>query len=170
MARISFPERTIGSEPFRGQKIQVTTPTHVNGLLEFRSGALGILTTSFDVWAAQLPRIEIYGSEGTLSTPDPNTFGGPVRLRRAEEKEWSEVPVARPYTKNWRGLGPADLAMASRVGRAHRANGELAYHVLDAMQSLLDAAEARQYVTLQSTCERPAPLAAALEEGKLDLV
>ncbi len=79
-ARISFPEREIGSEPKKGMKIQVETPTHVTGLLEFASGPVATIITSFDVWKSNLPRIEIYGSEGTLSVPDPNTFGGPVIL------------------------------------------------------------------------------------------
>ena len=45
-------------------------------------GAVATLITSFDVWHANLPRIEIYGSEGTLLVPDPNGFGGPVMVRR----------------------------------------------------------------------------------------
>ncbi len=79
MAQISFPERVVGSGPKKGQKIIVEVPTHVVGLLEFASGVAGTIITSFDVWKTDLPRIEIYGSEGTLSVPDPNTFGGIVK-------------------------------------------------------------------------------------------
>ena len=82
-ARITFPIRTITSQPLHGTKITVRTPTHIVGVMDFASGAVGTIITSFDVWAAQLPRIEVYGSAGTLSVPDPNTFGGPVRLRLA---------------------------------------------------------------------------------------
>ncbi|MCL4544333.1 MAG: Gfo/Idh/MocA family oxidoreductase [Chloroflexi bacterium] len=167
-ARASFPERIIGSEPLRGQKIPVNTPTHINGVLDFASGPIATIITSFDVWAAQLPRIEIYGSEATLSVPDPNTFGGPVRIRRAGEREWSELPLSHGYTQNWRGLGPADLATAAHSGRPHRANGDLAYHVLDVMQSILDASAAGHHIEMASTCERPAPLPSSLTEGQLD--
>lgn len=167
-ARVSFPERLITSQPKYGTTITVNTPTHVTGVLEFASGVIGTAVTSFDIWANNLPRIEIYGSQGTLSVPDPNTFRGPVRIRRAGATEWSDLPLTHGYTENSRGLGVADLAYALRSGRPHRASGALAYHVLDCMQAFLDSASAAQHVTLESTCERPAPLPLGLLEGRLD--
>ncbi|MFB9991114.1 Gfo/Idh/MocA family protein [Deinococcus oregonensis] len=153
-----FEERTITTAKRLGERIPVRTPTHVTALLGFGSGVAASLTTSFDVWHAQVPRIEIYGSEGTLSLPDPNTFGGPVRVRLAQDKEWRDVPVERPYSQNSRGLGLSDLLASVREGRAPRASGELALHVLDAMQSTLESAEAGRTLTLSTTAERPAPL------------
>ena len=167
-AVISHPERTVTSKPLAGTVIRPETPTHVTGLLDFASGAVGTLITSFDVWASELPRIEIYGTEGTLSVPDPNTFGGPVRVKRAGEKVWRELPLTHPYTENSRGLGVADLAHAMRSGRPPRAGGDLAFHVLDAMQGVLEAAEAGRRLKLSSTCERPAPLPQGLPVGVLD--
>ena len=167
-AQISFPERTITSEPKYGTKIKVNTPTHVAGVMDFVSGPVATIVTSFDVWAAQLPRIEIYGSEGSLSVPDPNTFGGPVLIRRAGEKEWSNVELTHGYTKNSRGLGLADMAYAMRSGRAHRANGELAYHVLDIMHAFHDASREGRHIELTSSCSRPAALPRGLAEGVLD--
>lgn len=167
-ARISFPERTITSQPRAGTRIKVNTPTHVAGVLDFASGAVATLITSFDVWAANLPRIEIYGSEGSLSVPDPNTFGGPVRLWLPSTREWTEVPLSHGYTQNSRGLGVADMAYALRSGRPHRASGDLAYHVLDVMHALYDASQQSRHVTVSSTCERPAPLPVGLPEGALD--
>src|SRR5947209_5582445 len=67
--KITFPERTVTSEPKYGTKIPVNTPTHIAGIMEFASGAVGTMITSFDVWHHHLPFIEIYGTEGTLSTP-----------------------------------------------------------------------------------------------------
>ena len=166
--RITFPERTITSQPKHGKRIQVEVPTHVVGVLDFASGAIGTIITTFDVWAAELPRIEIYGTEGTLSVPDPNTFGGPVRIRRAGSKEWSELPMTHPYTANSRGLGVADLAYALRSGRPHRASGDLAFHVLEIMQAIHEASDGAAHITLQSTCERPAPLPLGLLPGALD--
>lgn len=83
MARATFPHRTITSAPKAGTKIKVETPTHITGSLEFASGPIATLIMSFDIHAADLPRIEIYGTRGTLSVPDPNTFGGPVKLKPA---------------------------------------------------------------------------------------
>src|SRR5207248_899188 len=145
--------------------IPVGTPTHVCGLLEFDSGALATLVTSFDVPRHQLPHLEIYGTDGTLSAPDPNTFGGRVRLWRnsrptkpghlAEEpvpdssggirEEWEEVPLDHP-ANGQRGLGVADLARAMLSGRPHRANAETAYHVLDVLLALLESATAQRHI------------------------
>jgi predicted dehydrogenase len=71
MARASFPERTIQSGLRAGEKIAVHVDTHIGALLRFHTGAIATLTMSFDVQAAQLPFIEVYGSAGTLSVPNP---------------------------------------------------------------------------------------------------
>ncbi len=168
MARITFQERLITSQPLFGTKLHVNTPTHVAGIMEFASGAVGTMITSFDVWASQLPRIEIYGTEGTLSVPDPNTFGGPVRIRRAGASEWSEIPLTHAYATNSRGVGVADMAYALRSGRPHRANGELAYHVLDIMQAFYDASQEGRHIELSSACRHPAPLPLGLPPYVLD--
>jgi predicted dehydrogenase len=154
-AQISFPQRVIGSEPKRGQVIAVETPTHISGVLDFAAGAVATLVTSFDVWASTLPRIEIYGSEGTLSCPDPNIFGGPVRLWRAETRQWEDVPLVAGRSDQSRGLGVADMAAAMRTGRPHRASGEMAFHVLDTMHALFEASRSGRHLEIASTCARP---------------
>lgn len=157
--RISYPERTITSEPKAGTKIQVTTPTHISGVIDFASGAIGTITTSFDAFGGtSLPPIEIYGSEGTLLVPDPNTFGGPVRIRKRDEKEFVEVPLSYGYSQNSRGLGVADMAHAILSGGDYRANGELAYHVLEAMHGFDDSSDKGTHYEMESNCKRPLPL------------
>jgi predicted dehydrogenase len=155
-ATVTFPQRTIGSEPKRGTVIDVEVPTHVNGIMQFAGGAIGTITTSFDVWAASHPPIEIYGTEGTMQVPDPNSFGGTVRVRRPSDEGWVELPLSHGYTEQNRGIGVADMAYALRSGRTHRVSGELAYHVLDAMLSFADSWEAGKWLELESTCARPA--------------
>lgn len=164
--RITFPERVIGSEPKRGQVIKVDVPTHVAGVIDFQNGAVATIVTSFDVWAANLPCIEIYGTEGSIAVPDPNSFGGPVRVNR--RGGWMEVPLTHGYAENSRGIGVADMAYALRSGRQHRASGELAYHVLDVMHAFHDASDQGKHIQLQSTCSRPAPLPLGLQHGQLD--
>lgn len=168
MARATFPERLITSQPKHGTRVTVDVPTHVAGILEFGTGAIGTILTSFDVWAAELPRIEIYGTEGSLSVPDPNGFGGPVRLFRPGSGKWAEMPLSHGYAENSRGIGVADMAYALRSGRPHRASGELSYHVLDIMHAFHDAAAKGRTVTLESTCATPAPLPIGLRHGTLD--
>lgn len=167
--RISYPERTITSQPKFGQTVKVETPTHVAGVMDFHSGVIGTITTSFDAFGgAQVPRIEIYGSQGTLSVPDPNTFGGPIRIKRHDHKDWSEIPLMHGYTENSRGLGVLDMASAVINGRANRAGGELAYHVLEAMHGFHDAADEGKHYIMQSRCERPVPMPLGPVHGILD--
>jgi len=157
-ARITFPERTITSVPHYGETIEVQTPTHIAGVFDFASGVVGTIITSFDVWASTLPRIEIYGTRGSLGVPDPNTFGGPVRVRRGGAGEWSEAPLTHGYSESSRGIGAAEMAYALRLGRPHRASGALAYHVLDLMLAFEEASEQGSHIEIASLCERPAPL------------
>lgn len=164
----TFPERTVTSEPKFGMKIPVNTPTHIAGIMEFASGAVGTILTSFDVWHQRLPFIEIYGTEGTLSTPDPNRFDGPVHIRRANDETWREVPLTHGYTGNSRGIGIADMAHAIRSGRLHRANGDMAFHVLDIIESFMQSAAEGRHITLSSTCARPAPLNPVVQPWKED--
>jgi predicted dehydrogenase len=157
-ARVTFPERMITSEPLAGTTITVNTPTHVAGVMDFESGAVGTLVTTFDVWSESQSRIDLYGTEGTLSLPDPNFADGPVRLWRSEEDAWTEVPLTYPYTGNSRGIGLADMAQALRTGRQPRASGELGMHVLDVIHAFLDSSERGEHVVVGSTFERPEPL------------
>ncbi len=166
--RITFPKRTITSKPKFGTVIEVDVPTHIAGVLDFCNGAVGTIVTSFDVWGGQLPRIEVYGTRGTLSVPDPNTFGGPVHILQAGSREWHEVPLTHGYVENSRGLGVADMAYALRSGRRHRASGELTYHVLDIMHAIHDASREERHIKLESTCDLPAPLPLGLREGLVD--
>ncbi|MCC6485413.1 MAG: Gfo/Idh/MocA family oxidoreductase [Armatimonadetes bacterium] len=166
--RITFPERRITSEPKRGQVIKVDVPTHIAGVMDFQSGAIGTIIQSFDVWHHRLPCIEIYGTEGSMQVPDPNGFGGPVRIRKQGDSDWQDVEITRPYAENSRGIGVADMACAISSGRKHRASGDLAYHVLDLMHAFHDASDEGRHILVQSTCERPAPMPVSGENGKLD--
>ncbi|MES2202138.1 MAG: Gfo/Idh/MocA family oxidoreductase [candidate division FCPU426 bacterium] len=168
IAKAGYEERLITSQPRFGQKIKVNTPTHVAGLLEFAGGAVGTLVTSFDVWHSSLPPIEIYGTEGTLAVPDPNSFGNTVSVRRAGDPEWKSIPFSHGYTENSRGLGVADMASAIQNGRPHRANGDMALHVLECMQSFLESSASGGHKTMETKCQRPAPLPLGLRNGTVD--
>ena len=157
-ARISFPTRTISSQPRAGETITVETPTFLNAVLDFASGPVASITATYDVWATERPKIEIYGSEGTLSVPDPNTFGGPVRLYRQSTRAWEEVPLDGGFADNSRGLGLADFANALREGTLPRASGTMMSHVVELMQAMETSSEAGQFISPESTMIRPEPL------------
>ncbi|HEY7592444.1 MAG TPA: Gfo/Idh/MocA family oxidoreductase [Actinophytocola sp.] len=158
MAAMPRDRRTVGSGPLAGTDFPVEVPTHVTGTLEHASGAVSTLLMSFDVWAAELPRIEVYGTDGSLSVPDPNGFGGQVRLFHRDSPEWTPRPDAAGYAGAGRGCGIADLADAVAAGTEHRAGGELALHVLDVLESLLRAAESGRTEPVTTDCARPAPV------------
>lgn len=163
--RVTFQQRTVTSAPKRGTVIDVEVPTHVAGVLEFASGAIGTITTSFDVWASRLPCLEVYGSEGSLSVPDPNGFGGPVQSRAKTDQEWNEARLPYGYLENSRGLGVADMAQAIQAGRQHRANGELMLHVLEIMHGIHAAADTGTRYMMTTSVDRPALLPLGLAHG-----
>jgi predicted dehydrogenase len=168
MSGISFPTRIITSQPRYGEIITVNIPTYVNSLLRFESGALASFTATFDVHRANLPYLEIYGEEGTLSAPYPNNFGGPIRLFRPNREEFMEIPSLFGYADNSRGLGLADMCKAIRSGRPHRASADLAAHVLETLDAIRESAESGSRIVVVSRCERPAPMARNSVPGVLD--
>ena len=147
--------RQIGTGPRQGTRFEVEVDTHVAGVLQHTGGAITTLMMSFDVWAARLPRIEVYGSAGSLSVPDPNHFAGEVALFRSDDPQWHPLPASDGYLDAGRGIGVADLAIATAAGTAHRAALDVGLHVLDVMESLLEATATGRAVGISSTCEIP---------------
>lgn len=166
-SRVSFPTRTITSEPKKGKVVPVKTPTHILGLLEFRDGVTANLAMSFDVWAHRHSCLEIYGTEGSLIVPDPNGFAGQILLAKPGQ-DWQEMPHTTGHPEYQRGAGLADMCYGIRTGRPHRVNGQLAGHVLDIMASLLESGDRGAFRTLRSTTERPAAVPAGLAEGTFE--
>ena len=158
-------ERLITSEPRNGEKIPVDTPTTIHSLLEFESGAVITMVTSWDVWQHGHSNMELYGTEGTVHVPDPNFFGGDVRItKRADAAElpggWDH-PFAVPNdgdNANYRCAGLSDMAVAIGEGRPHRCSQELALHVVEVMTKILESGEAGQFIEMTTSCERPEPL------------
>jgi len=167
-ARASRTQRPILSEPRRGELIDVEVPTHVGALVEFDSGPIATLVTSFDVQASRYRNIEVYGTEATLSVPDPNTFGGPLMIRRNGDEKWTEIELLPAHLPQQRGIGLADMVWAQRSGRAHRTSSALALHVLELMTGALTAAAEGRRVDLQTTCDRAEPLPIGLAANTFD--
>ncbi|MDX1436308.1 MAG: Gfo/Idh/MocA family oxidoreductase [Anaerolineales bacterium] len=158
MAKRSFETRTAQHESIRGQEVPVGVDTHIAGTALFANGVVASIITSFDLWSHHLPRIEIYGSKGSMLVPNPNIFGGDVQVWSLDQPEWQVVgPVGRSDLE--RGVGVADMARAIANQEPHRASGELAYHVLDVMQAFEESAESGELVRLSSHAERPPALA-----------
>jgi predicted dehydrogenase len=183
IARSGFAARTVSApgSSFLGETIPVETPTSVHALLEFASGAQAAFLASWDVWRHSLPPIELHGETASLSLPDPNWFGGRVRIaegladRRTLPKRGAPFaranwPTDTPKVANYRGLGLADMARAILDRRSHPANGEAALHVLAVMTGILESAEQETKLRVSVSCERPAPLSAKEAQRLLTLV
>ena len=162
LAKATFKERTITSQPLNGKVIKVKTPTHLLGLLEFGKDVYANVTMSFDTWAHGLPMLEIYGTEGTLRCPDPNGFYGDVMVWTKSRPEWTNVPLINGgyHGKLERGVGFADLAQAIIEKRPERLNGELGLHITEVMESFHTSAASGRKLQMKSTCKRPTPLPA----------
>ena len=162
-----FPERTLGAGPRRGETVRVEVPTLYQGLMRFENGVTGSIIMSFDTWRSDQPRLEIHGTEGSLLIPDPNGFGGTVRLLKAGDSGPKKISVRSfPYSRNSRGLGVADMAAAIRNNRPHRADGRMAAHVLETMLAFEEAGRTGAAVEIISTMDRPEPLKHGLRKGE----
>lgn len=157
-AAATFDTRTIQSGPRAGETIPVDTLTHIAAILDFASGPIVNMTTTFDVLETNRTTLVLYGSEGTLRLPDPNTFGGPIEILRSGSDTWEPIDLIDGYTDDSRGLGVSDLARAIRTGDAPRASGDLGFHIVDVMHAALESHETGRHIEVGSSFARPAPL------------
>ncbi|MFB9474828.1 Gfo/Idh/MocA family protein [Nonomuraea salmonea] len=148
-------QREVGSGPKAGKLFPVDVPTHVNALLDFPGTATASATFSFDS-AINRRMIEVIGSEGALSLPDPNTFEGPLLVRGLRDADWRELPITG--TTAGRGIGVLDMARSLRAGTPHRASGELTYHVLELMAAITESGERAEFRDIGSAPDAPEPL------------
>lgn len=164
-------EREVTAEgPFKGTFIKVGTPTTIHAILEFHSGAIITLGASWDVSSHGHHNIELYGTEGTVYVPDPNFFNGDVTITDRDGSKEKVEPWDHPFgvanqgldtptpRANYRNAGLSDMLTAAETGRHARCDLDVALHAVDVMTSILKAGETGQVITLQTTCERPAPL------------
>lgn len=150
MTSKGFETRTITSEEKYGKTFDVDIQTHVTSMLRFENNAIGYITTSFDVWGAHVPNIEIYGTKGTLSVPDPNTFGGPIMLMTKNDQTFREIPLLFEHDENSRGLGISNMAKAIEGNSKHEASGALTFHVLEVMDAIHRSSDESSFIKINS--------------------
>ena len=163
-------ERIISNGPRDGETVPVKTPTNIHALLEFDNGATINLSTSWDVWHHKRNHFELYGTEGTLYVPDPNFFGGTVEIGGKDGSLTALEPWDHPFgvpneehpdrgpLANYRTAGLADMVAALQEGRDARCSLERTLHGVEVMTACLKSGETGQFVTLTTTCTRPAAL------------
>ncbi|MFH5879824.1 Gfo/Idh/MocA family protein [Arthrobacter sp. NA-172] len=141
--------RVVGSGPKAGEEFPVEVPTHVSAMLQFEGGASSHSVFSFESPRLRMGFVEISGTEGMLELPDPNNFDGELKLWRAGAEEPEIIPATGPA--NGRGMGVLDMARSLRAGVPHRAQGALAYHVVDTLVSIAESAETGTFVGVDSS-------------------
>jgi predicted dehydrogenase len=141
--------RTIGSGPKAGTEFPVDVPTNHSALIEFEDGGSAQSVFSFESDRGRTGFVEIAGETGTVVFPDPNNFDGDTELYALGSEEPETIPaVGSTYS---RGTGVVDLARSLRAGEENRVPGALAFHVLDVMVSIAEAAERGEAVLVTST-------------------
>ena len=135
--------------------------------MNFDSGAIATIFTTFDVYYETDKFIEIYGTKGTMQVPDPNGFGGPIKVLKPGEG-YKEYPLQFEYPENRRALGLADMAKAIQTGREARCDYTQTLHVLEIMTSFQKASESGKLIELQTKYTRKAPMVVPTEKGVLD--
>ena len=147
--------------------------------LEFESGVYGSLFLTSDGFGPEIPRLEILGTKGTISVPDPNCFGGyglDVHIMRIGNHGSFKMPMSHafgdkdpaaptksgkgePCHNSWRGIAVVDMAYAIRDGRPHRSSAELALHTVEIVSAIEENSQGSPEVyTIKSRPQRPAPL------------
>ena len=179
MCNTAFKTRKISSEPMCGEIIQVETPTHISLNLKFASGVVGTMIVSYDVWSHNLPQIEIYCANGSISVPDPNLFGGQVRICTAKKSTrdadgpdfFKEMPPTHiEYSENehflgFRGIGVADLACCIRDGGTPHTICDLPLHVVEVMEGAFTSMKTAAEYKMTTTVKQPEAMARDLVLG-----
>ena len=167
-AKTVYKKRVIGSGERKNQIIKVEIPTSIISHLEFENGSLIDAFFSFDVWKHNKNHIELYGDKGSLNLPDPNMFGGSLKICKSKNGVWKTVLTdkmnlgryndemdANTPLANYRGIGLAEMVDSIKNNRNNRCNAELGLHVLDIMDSILKSVKMSKEIKLRSTCKKP---------------
>ena len=168
VTKTSFHTRTITSQPHNGEVVTVDVPTYVTGTLHFDNGAIGTIFTTFDVYYPYQARLEIYGEDGTLFVPDPNGFGGPIKLFKKGDKEPVDMPLQFDYCENSRALGLADMAKALETGRFCRTDYRQTQHVLEILTAFEKSSDAGAIWPIGTHYERKPAMKVNPVHGVLD--
>ena len=165
-----------------GKMTETQVPTTYSAILQFECGAVGTMYLSLDTWDSSLPLLEVYGSAGSLFVSDPNFFQGNIRycdgsklqnivdsvtephpaklvaMITNQKKCTEDVVLDYPHSddpfENFRGLGVSDMAQAILTGRPSRLNGQVALHVVEAMNALEESSKTGRFYEMKSTCPR----------------
>ncbi|SVE13716.1 uncharacterized protein METZ01_LOCUS466570, partial [marine metagenome] len=119
--------------------------------------------------------MDFYGTKGSIIGPDPNMFGGPIKVSLTEGGEWKEYSTEEmklgktnifnesgrsneaSTNANYRGVGLSDMIYSIENSLEHRCNEKLILHVLDMLDTTIQSAKQNKVLQLRTTCEKTKP-------------
>lgn len=180
---------TAAGRPVRnilGKMTETEVPTTYTGTIKFECGAIGTITMSFDTWKTSLPCLEIYGTDGSITVPDPNQFCGSIRIFDGNELNEIVAKVTEPHPAklftmlekqdicerdavnefphgedamlNMRGLGVSDMAQALLSHRDPRMSAEMSLHVVEALNAFDQSAASGKPYVMTTSFEKTEPM------------
>ena len=165
-----------------GKDVDVDVMTNYCAVLKFSNGTIGNINLTYDEWKSDLPGMELYGTDGVIIAPDPNTMMGPIRLLKAQEFKtvvngkaslpekleaiygpetfglFREIETVAPRIGNERGAGLADMAKAIVDGRTPRVSADLCRHVTEAINAFNVCIETGMPYRMTTSFATPEPM------------
>lgn len=140
------------------ENMEIDTINNITAAMEFESGVLGSLIVTSDSFFDKA-RIEVLGTQGTLTIHDPNDYSGPITLKRSGS-EPCVLPFTHGFRENSRGIGVADMAYALKNGRTPRVNAEIGLHAFELIHGVWSGTETGIIYEMTTTCSQPRALMA----------
>lgn len=161
------PKRKIldPEHPKFGQELTVQNENLMMANLIFQNGTMGTLHFNGDSIFPEKHSLILYGTEGILYLPNPDTFGGPVRLVKKGSDEVITLPLEFGFETNSRGVGAAEMAWSILEERKHRAGIEMACHSVELLNGLVKSSKERKAYQMTTTFEKPKPLPCGHRDG-----
>ena len=145
--------------PEYGQDYVYDNEAQVNAILTAKSGVTGTFSLNGDSAIQDQAYFTIHGTKGILQLGDANQFGGEIRFLPNDpaKAEWQTLAPVSSLSDNCRGVGPANMAYCIRNQKAHLASKEMACHVLDVIEKMMESAKNSLPQKTETDCNRPAP-------------
>lgn len=141
-----------------GEPYTITAETLLAGTVQFVCGAVGSLHFNSASIRCEKPQVTLFGTQGILYLPDPNFFGGEVRVLAKGQSETYCLPFTHAYEKDDRGIGVAEMAWALRSGRTPRTHHALACHALELLSGVIESGRTGHVYQMRSTFVAPPAL------------
>ena len=153
MSGISVPRRPVRGGPLKGHEIEVEVDDNTLIMLDFGAATFAFLDSTYCVHAAQGPRMQIFGSEGTIAV---NEHGAeyPLSVFRRDDRigpaGWTgiDLPDARPWSLSAGVEHLVDCILNPDVQVI--TSGQHARHVIEIMEKCVLAARERRTVSLET--------------------